>query len=219
MTIFGSAIHKVIEHATKENSIGTLFWRNPVDFILPTLRQYNLSTDEYGDLAIELVRNAINWKYFSDLSALKGCELPFDLTLTDDKTRIKGIIDRLDIIADSAEIMDIKTQKRAFSLLELHKNWQAKIYNIAVRKLHDFVKDVNVSFWVLRHRKQEIVKTDVDASVDEQELIQIADYIESVKNPTATTSGLCQWCPYKNECSARNHRSSLSRHPGQTTVR
>jgi hypothetical protein len=74
---------------------------------------------------------------------------------------------------------------------------------MAVRREFPSVRTVRVSFWVLRHRVQRVVKTAEDALSDERELMTVADEIRGCSDPEGRPSGLCPWCPYEKQCPAR----------------
>jgi len=101
------------------------------------------------------------------------------------------------------DIKDLKTQKAAFSEPELADNWQAHIYNFAVRRMYpDVTGVVMVSFWVLRHYVQRVSLTLEDAKRTEERLVEVGNEIESIIDPQPSPSGLCPWCPYYSQCDA-----------------
>jgi len=159
---------------------------------------------ELMPLAKELWTNAIDWGYFRRVDRAVGVEVPFLCRLTDDVS-IKGFIDRLDLWADEADIIDLKTQKSAYNNETLHKNWQARIYNIAVRhKYPQVTGKACVSFWVLRHHVQRVWLSAADAGRDEIVLADKVTEIRAIDKPTVSPSPLCQWCPYTKKCKGKN---------------
>jgi RecB family exonuclease len=149
-----------------------------------------------------MTRNAVDWGYFRNIEHTVGCEIRFSFKLRDG-TKVVGVIDRLDVMAPRADVLDLKTQKRELDDAKLMDNWQARIYNMGARELHpEVTESVSASFWVLRHRVQRVWLHQVHADRDRDELMRIADKIRDCKEPVPSPSGLCPWCPAYAECDA-----------------
>jgi putative RecB family exonuclease len=200
LTVMGSAVHKSFEVATTARRLDKRehLW-NPIDLVDPYFKK--LEADEsLLPLAIQLCQNGIDWGYFRKIDNCVGCEVKFFEAL-EDGTMIKGFIDRLDITGNTANVIDIKTQKRRFTHEQLKNNWQAKIYNIAVRRLYpEITGDIRVSFWVLRHLVQTVTLTAEDAINDSLELMEVAKEIRACDNPVGNITPLCNWCRYQDQC-------------------
>lgn len=197
----GKALHSAAENGIKKYMSG-----NDVNFqneVKESCKKYNLNKD-YTIKAIELMDNALKWDYLLNIAFCKGIEIKFDCYLSDN-TCVKGYIDRIDIFKDSADIIDLKTQKYAFKQDELKSQWQSLIYNWAARKLYlEITGDVKISYWVLRHKIQSCYMTSEDAKYGHNKLLQVANEIRSCKNPKPKMSPLCQWCPIYKNCEATN---------------
>lgn len=198
LTNVGSSLHFMMEHATLAYMSGTGS-TNPLDYKVAACQEFSVEV-EYYPLIDELVAKAIGWGYFRNIDRIKGVELEVAFNLNDN-TEVTGFIDRLDVFDQTADIKDLKTQKNAFEPEELSLNWQARIYNIAVRKKFLQVVDkLCVSFWVLRHRVQKVWLTAEDAVRDCLALVDKAREIRSCSNPQPSPSGLCQFCGYREQC-------------------
>ena len=205
LTIMGKAYHKVFEVSTKARLIGNHDnLKDPFSLIKPAMRKYGVEA-QYFDLLTELVGNAIDWGYFRRVDLCHWTEVKFDELLLDG-TSVVGFIDRLDLLSGGrADIIDLKTQKRMFTNEQLENNWQADIYNWALRKIMPQVTgDVTVSFWVVRHHVQRVVRTADDAARTEIKLLEMANKIRECKALTMSPTVLCNWCLYKDECPAKN---------------
>lgn len=208
LTLMGSAIHRMFENATHARKAHKV-----CEGVVPVERQDPLfhkaeAMKEFAvdpsleSLVDELTANALRWGYFRNIEQTKGCELGFEFLLTDG-TPVKGFIDRLDVFIPNAEVIDLKTQKNAFSADELTNNWQAKIYNCGSRVLYpEVLGDITVSFWVLRHMVQKIKMTMEDTETTRVELQNIADEIRDCDKPECNPSGLCPFCVYCEQCPA-----------------
>jgi ATP-dependent helicase/DNAse subunit B len=205
LVAMGSAVHRMMEKATLAMMSGTGS-TNPLNYKVAACKEFSVDT-EYWPLIDSLVANATGWGYFRNIGRTKGVELEFFIDL-EDGTKVKGYIDRLDLFDRTADIIDLKTQKNAFEPRELFDNWQARIYNIAVRKKFPEVTDkLCVSFWVLRHQVQKVHLTAEDAVKDCVVLMNKAKEIRACANPEPNPSGLCQFCLYRDKCPSTSLRT------------
>jgi RecB family exonuclease len=166
-----------------------------------------------SELAIELMNNAIKWGYLRNVKYCVGVEISFYEELPDG-TKVKGFIDRFDRPPGNPDIIDLKTQKRAFEG-KLEDEWQSITYNWAIRKLYPELEGetARVSYWVLRHRVQRCWMNEDDARRGEDALMAIAEEIRSCNDPEPRPSPLCQWCPKQPDCPAsrENAKQRLKR--------
>jgi RecB family exonuclease len=196
----GSAYHQAMEISTKARMLKNhKKIQDPYHLIDSTMKKNN-GLDEHKDLFRELIDNALSWGYFDGIENIEGLEVPFSEKLPCG-TKVVGFIDRLDLFEDSsADIIDLKTQKKKFTQKELESNWQADIYNWALRRLYDGVGDVDVSFWVVRHKIQRVKRSADDAKRTEERLMEVAKEIRDHENPIGCPSRLCEWCVYNDLC-------------------
>jgi RecB family exonuclease len=199
LTTMGSACHETYEDGVKALLAGEEFdWPTRTRF---KCRDLEVDADLW-DLAAQLVQNGLDWGVLRNIRHTVKCEMECNIVLPDG-TKVTGFIDRLDINKAKADIIDYKTQKREFDDALLPQDWQARIYNIAVRQEFPEVKDVTVSFWVLRHRVQRVIKTARDAENDIAALMAMGKEIRECEDPKGCPSGLCPWCPYHKDCPAK----------------
>jgi RecB family exonuclease len=197
----GSVVHKVFEISLKARILNHPKIQNPWDLRNSVYEKYGLSPDLY-ELTDELINSAIQWGYFRKENRARECELKFNEPITDG-TIVRGFIDRLDLHNGDAEIIDLKTQKNVATAEELRNKWQSKIYNIAVRKLYPEIKNVKMSYWILRHLVQTISLTSEDAERHELELVEVAKKIRNSSKPEGRISALCPWCLYVDDCETK----------------
>lgn len=200
LTVMGSAFHKMFEISTRARVLGNHeALQDPNHLIDSVMSKYKVARILRPTI-VELTKNAVDWGYFRNVSDTIGCEVGFSEKISDG-TNVVGFIDRLDINGNKAEIIDLKTQKKKFSDKELSDNWQADIYNWAVRKMFpQITEDVIVSFWVVRHQVQRISRSKLDAEKTENSLLDVAKEIRECDSPTMNPSYLCRWCPYESKC-------------------
>jgi putative RecB family exonuclease len=215
-TVMGSAVHAMMEEASnlmiaarKQNDPLIV---DPMQFKQKACDKLKVERNLFSTID-ELVDNAKRWGYFRNIHKTAGCELEIGFSLPDG-TWVKGFIDRLDLDLPSADIIDLKTQKNAFTTEELEDNWQARIYNIGARRLYpELTGNATVSFWVLRHMVQRITMTQLDAERDYQLLKDKVAEIKACTDPQPSPSRLCEWCPYVKTCptSSENSHERLKR--------
>lgn len=213
-TVMGSAVHEMMEAATncRIAKDPDPVHHDPLFFKKATVENLKVERNLWGTID-ELVGNAVQWGYFRNIHRTAGCELKIGFKLPD-QTEVTGYIDRLDLMLPDADIIDLKTQKNAFSDEELAHNWQARIYNIGARRLYpELTGKATVSFWVLRHQVQRVWLTAEDAERDYQLLADKVTEIKTCTDPQPCPTALCPWCPYQNKCptNGENARSRLKR--------
>jgi hypothetical protein len=205
LTIMGKTLHKMFEVSTNARLLGKHErLQDPRAVMDAAVRKYSMDGDLKGLLG-DLTRNALDWGYFRKVHQCVGVEVKFTEALPDG-TLVTGFIDRLDFTSDTtADIIDLKTQKRKFTDEQLENNWQADIYNWALRKLYPQITgEVWVSFWCVRHYVQRTLRTADDAARTEKRLMEVAKEIRECTDPDMRPSMLCNWCPHKVECPAGN---------------
>lgn len=196
LTVMGKSVHKGAEDGTRAIVQGA----SGADFAGLVKRacvSMGVSKSN-SELAVELMENALKWGYLRKVGNCVGVETEFYLDLPDG-TKVKGIMDRVDILPDFLDVIDIKTQKR---LIEgpIERKWQSVAYNWAARKKFDFHGIVRMSYWVLRHWVQRCWMTEDDARRGEEMLMEKAEEIRSCDDPRPSPSALCQWCPKRTGC-------------------
>ena len=199
LTVMGSAVHQAGEYGVQE-LMGKMGEPNWMSLVRQACASMGVSKPN-SELAQQLMQNALDWGYLRNVQYCEGVELHFFEELPDG-TKVKGIIDRLDILPKYTDVIDLKTQSRAFDDATLDELWQTVAYNWAVRKKWGVKGDVRMSYWVLRHRVQRCNMTEEDAKCGEEKLMKVAEEIRSCTDPQPNPSPLCQWCP-KADCPAR----------------
>lgn len=202
LTDMGSAVHLMLEKAAQAERAGAEC-SDPMLWKREAMDKFCVGSD-LSELIDELIANAIRWGYFRNIHRNVGCEVETEFSLSDG-TKVCGKMDRIDLMAPSADVIDIKTQKKEFDDSTLQDNWQARIYNIGARQLHpEITGDVSVSFWVLRHRVQRVKKTSGDVATDLVQIEKKVGEIRACTNPVGNPTALCQWCPYEKQCPTLN---------------
>lgn len=201
LTLMGSATHMMLEKAVIARIFeGSQMSGDPMAYRQQAQEAFKVS-DENMALADELIANALRWGYFRNVNRTVGCEMEISFKSLDG-TPVVGKIDRLDVSAPTADIIDIKTQKAEFTDKELQDKWQKKIYNIGARIIRpEITGEASVSFWVLRHQVQRAFLSAKDA---EKDMVGLQEKIDEIKacpdDPQGNPSALCRWCPREKDC-------------------
>lgn len=202
LTMMGKAVHKGAEVGTKAIMDGEVV--NSVNF--PALVKRACASMRVSkpnaDLGVELIQNALKWGYLRNIEHCVGVEKSFFIELPDG-TKVKGIMDRVDLTPKYMDIVDLKTQKKAFDDATIADLWQSIAYNWAARRLFpEHQGDVRMSYWTLRHRVQRVWMSADDAKRGEDKMMEKAEEIRSCTEPEPSPSPLCQWCPKQADCPA-----------------
>ena len=116
--------------------------------------------------------------------------------------QIMGFIDRVDVIdEETIEIVDYKTNRMLFTRDEVDNNLQLSLYEIAARELWPWVKNVRLSFEMLRHGIR------MTTERTPEELLRALYYAESVGEMTeaatefpAKLNSNCVYCDHRKQC-------------------
>lgn len=202
----GSCLHKMFEESCKAvvqsksvaKKVGTSIQvdpslMDPFHWMDAGVKEFNVS-DEYVEIIRTLTNRCIEWGYMN-LDHAQGFELEARFKLPCG-LEVHGYIDRLDITPDlKADIIDLKTQKDPFTQEELDDNWQALIYFLSVMNDHPMViGDVDVSFWVLRHKIQRVSIPQSRFQEFLEKLNAKTEEILKHDGDECRPSGLCRFC-------------------------
>ena len=116
----GSVVHEMFEQMFKEKEFSSF---SP--FLIDACKKFEVTTKSQMARIVKNAKNLMSMGYYDDISNIVSCEDTVDEILGDGITRIYGFVDRLDIVGDTATVIDIKTQKNDFTQAELDDNIQA----------------------------------------------------------------------------------------------
>lgn len=198
-TNLGSAVHRAFERACKSR-IASVDSPESDPFVhkAAVCAEFKVTFSCQRDFD-KLVKIGLEWGYLSDVSKTKGVELKFEFTLGSGMP-VTGYIDRIDVDGENCTVFDLKTGKRDMKDSELKEDWQARIYNVADRKLYPEVRNVTVAFWCLRYAVRPTVMTAEDAERTLYDLEIKAREIQACDRPWPDESPLCTWCPALSIC-------------------
>ncbi|MFA5022132.1 MAG: UvrD-helicase domain-containing protein [Patescibacteria group bacterium] len=141
----------------------------------------------------------------NDLPVPKYLERPFNLKITTggEEYTIKGVIDRIDVLAGGIEIIDYKTgQGKTQETFVAEDKEQLLIYQLAAQQvLAEKVKLLSF-YYIETGNKVSFLGTDKELEKLEQKIICTINEIKKGKFPPKP-SKLCAWCDFKNICEFR----------------
>lgn len=209
---FGSAFHKIMEllvQTKKCPDINAIATEHGV-------------TEKTSDL-VKLTKSTLTNGYLDNFKNIDGVEKKFDMIIRGTDTKVRGVIDRLDLELDKnyAMIIDLKTSNHAFTKKELAANIQAKIYAAAIKRMYPNITKIDMIFWFVKSQKRQLVEFNDDTiEIVEKELTDVVHNIKSVTNPSPCENKYCKYCVYYDKCPLFNRPLSANNRDGsvQTIV-
>jgi len=190
----GKAFHSMFELACKAKTQGKELEKQDPFYYREQAISENKVLEEDLPILDQLTRNCLEWGYMNISDAVGfEKEIKFNLPCG---IPVIGYIDRLDIDRNwKADIIDLKTQKNVFTKEELGNNWQAKIYFLGAVNDNPFIDgDVNVNFWIVRHKIQ---NTKINVMAFDSVLDSLDKKTVEILNSDGQEcrpSGLCRFC-------------------------
>ncbi len=200
---FGGLIHEVVQYALKKDPILPKE-EELIDKLKAGWRKDVFVSDgeamQYFDFGVDMLR-----KFYADwqpgLRNIVATEKRFQIPLND-KHILSGVIDRVDKLPFGAfEIIDYKTSKTLPAQIDVDKDKQLGVYNLAIEGLWPEAKDVRLTLYFLKHNSK-ITTTRRPDEIEEikQAIISTADKIEKETDFAPHLNPLCDWCSYQNIC-------------------
>lgn len=156
---------------------------------------------EFGE-GVAMVRAFVRAQGVVDHRDVLAVEKEFHLPAG--RFTVLGFIDRVDRIDDETiEIVDYKTNRQLFTREEVDTSLQMSLYELAARRTWPWVKNVRLTFVMLRHGvRQTTTRTP-------EQLEAALAYVETLGRMTeeetefpARVSGNCVHCDHRAHCSA-----------------
>ena len=117
---------------------------------------------------------------------------------------VLGFVDRIDWVDDKTiEVIDYKTNRMLFTRDEVDHSLQMSLYELAVRQLYPWVKNVRLTFHMLRHNvrmRTERSQEQLDAAMEYVDTLGRAT--EAATEYPARINTNCVWCDHKANCPA-----------------
>ncbi len=217
---FGIVIHKTLEWFYNKIMEGTIPSINDLIFY------YSDTWGEEYDPNIEIIDKSQTLEgYFNRgvefLTSYYTKNFPFkDNTIgTEEKIEISlgetgeiklvGYVDRLvhNLEKDEIEIHDYKTTNSVLMKEKIENSRQLALYSIGIKEIFGREKNVSMVWHFLAHDvKFSSRKTNEELEELKKEVVELIKRIESTTDFPANVSRLCDWCDFRNICTARNSK-------------
>jgi RecB family exonuclease len=123
---------------------------------------------------------------------------------------VEGAIDRVERTGPtSVRVSDYKSARALFTPDELRTNMQLSLYEAAVRRAWPWVREVQLTMWMLRHRVQQ------DTARTPDQLTAALTYVETLGEQIvratefpASLGGHCGWCDHRAHCA--DYRAAIA---------
>ena len=193
----GLAVHKVLELSLKARINGINRCMDPNKIIPYALKKYPVDGPEF-DMIPTLIQNAEHMGWFDRTDENVRTEEKISY-LINDKVKIGGRVDKLEIGNSITRVVDLKTGKRPFDPMTLRKNWQAKLYSLP--HLSEGRRTI-AEFWFIRYKteKQCVAFYNHDKPLIEKSVLRIVDKMEEEDGSRYCKNNFCKWCPFYKEC-------------------
>jgi RecB family exonuclease len=217
--VFGNKIHKALQFFHSKTPVSPT-----LDELLNYLKEVwesEVFGDEQTDMiyfseAIKILKNYYeHYLKTRDKFIVLNTETRFEVLLENpkdqnQKTLLRGFIDRVDKTKEGIEVIDYKTAKKLPSQQEVDNNLQLSLYCLGVlgrwpQFLRRGLENIKLTFYYLKH--QELLSTrrtkeQLD-NVKEQIWQKLAEIEKSDFPPIP--SSLCDWCGYRRICPMWKH--------------
>jgi len=219
----GTAVHATLEWFYQQvinkkipviNEIIEVYSNKWIEGYSPDISIVNkeLTIQDYFNKGVEFLVTYYMKNYpFKDNTI--AVEERIDINLDEIKgIKIIGFIDRLvhNIEANEIEVHDYKTANTLPLKEDIENSKQLALYSIAMKELFGKNKNVCMIWHFLAHDiKFCLRKTNEELDKLKKEILELIDKIESTKDFPASPSRLCDWCEYKNICTAIKGQKQL----------
>jgi RecB family exonuclease len=117
---------------------------------------------------------------------------------------VLGFMDRVNWLDDETlEIVDYKTNHQLFTRDEVDSSLQMSLYELAARELWPWVKNVRLTFWMLRHGiKQTTSRAAEDLEAAKAYVATLGRQTETATAFPARPHSGCTYCDHRSACPA-----------------
>ena len=151
---FGKAIHAVLEDLVREHMqderTGPLSEERALELLRQAWAAGDLTGIELFQEGVDMLQAFVRDQGELDHRDVLAIEKEFRLKVG--RFTVLGFIDRVDWVDDqTVEVIDYKTNRMLFSRDEVDSSLQMSLYDLAARQIWPWVKNVRLTFHMLRH--------------------------------------------------------------------
>ena len=203
---FGKAMHAVLEDLVREHvqeeRVGPLTEERALELFRKAWAVGDLSGIELFQEGVEMLQAFVRDQGELDHRDVLAIEKEFRLQVG--RFTVLGFIDRVDCVdGETVEIVDYKTNRMLFSRDEVDSSLQMSLYDLAARQIWPWVKNVKLTFHMLRHgirMRTERTPEQLEAALAYVETM--GGMTEEATEFPARLNTNCVWCDHKQHCPA-----------------
>ncbi len=180
-----------------------MFWQEHFDAEKLRIVRREMGFVDYRADGVKAIENFYRRFYPFDQDETLGLERKIQFRLDPDgRYPIRGIIDRLVRTRDGAlEIHDFKTGRRIPKQEDLDQDRQLGLYELAIRREFPDADEIRLVWhYVLRNQTRVSVRSDDQRETLRRKTVRTIDAIRVENEWRPKTSGLCDWCEFKDRC-------------------
>ncbi|MDY0004495.1 MAG: PD-(D/E)XK nuclease family protein [Polyangia bacterium] len=203
---FGKAIHAVLEALVREHMsderTGPLSEDRAAELWQKAWAAEGLTGVEAFGEGLDILRRFVQDQGVLDHQDVLAVEKEFQLEVG--PFSVVGFIDRVDRVDDeTVVVLDYKSNRQIYARDEVDSSLQLSLYEVAVRQIWPWAKNVKLVFWMLRHGlRQETSRTP-------EQLEAALRYVETVGTQTEQATEFpprlntnCNYCDHRQGCPA-----------------
>jgi RecB family exonuclease len=203
---FGKVIHAVLENLIREVIIdertGPLSEDRAVELYREAWNTDGLAGINVFEEGLHILRDFVREEGVVDHRDVLAVEKEFQLRVG--PFTVLGFIDRVNWVDDDTiEVVDYKTNRQLFTREDVDSSLQMSLYEVAARRLWPWVKNVKLTFRMLRHGiRQETTRTPQQLSDALAYVETVGTQTEAAKEFPARLNANCVYCDHKLHCPA-----------------
>lgn len=203
---FGKAVHSVLEtlvgEAIATRTTGPLSEARVVELWGQAWAQADLVGVDLFAEGLAMLKQFVRDEGVLEPTTVLAIEKEFRLQIGG--FTVLGFMDRVNCIDDETiEVVDYKTNHQLFTRDEVDASLQMSLYELAVRQICPWAKNVRLTFWMLRHGlKQTTSRTADDLEAAKAYVATLGRQTETAMAFPARLHSGCTYCDHRAACPA-----------------
>ncbi len=203
---FGKVIHAVLEQLVSEHVLdeltGPLSEERAIALYRDAWAADGLSGINVFEEGLHILRDLVREEGVVDHRDVLAVEKEFHLSVG--PFTVLGFIDRVNWVDDeTVEVIDYKTNRQIFARDEVDSSLQMSLYEVAARTLWPWVKNVKLTFRMLRHGLRQQTRRTPEQLADALAYVEtLGIQTETAKEFPARLNANCVYCDHRTHCNA-----------------
>ncbi len=203
---FGKLVHAVLEVLVREHMederTGPLSEERALELFRQGWAKEGLTGMELFEEGLEILGAFVRDQGDLDHRDVLAIEKEFHLQVG--RFTVLGFIDRVDWVDDeTVEVIDYKTNRVLFTREEVDHSLQMSLYDLAARQIWPWVKNVRLTFHMLRHGvRMRTERTPEQLAAARAYVETLGAMTEEATDFPARLNSNCVWCDHKQHCPA-----------------